>query len=132
MKKEMNESDLLYYDLTKPIIGAAIEVHKILGCGFLESVYEEALAIEFDLNKIPFERQKNVDIFYKNKLAKYFTCDFLVYNKIIVELKAIRKTTDIETAQLLNYLKAGDLELGLLFNFGSESLEFRRIINTNQ
>jgi len=127
----MSESDLLYYDLTKPIIGAAIEVHKILGCGFLESVYEEALAIEFDLNKIPFKRQKNIDIFYKNKLAKYFTCDFLVYNKIIVELKAMRKTTDIETAQLLNYLKAGNLKLGLLFNFGSESLEFRRIINTN-
>jgi len=125
----MSESNLLYHDLTKTIIGAAIEVHKILGCGFLESVYEEALTVEFGLNKIPFERQKNIDIFYKNKLAKYFICDFLVYDKIIVELKAIKKTTDIEIAQLLNYLKAGDFKLGLLFNFGTESLEFRRIIN---
>jgi GxxExxY protein len=124
----MNESNLLYSDLTKQIIGAAIEVHKILGCGFLESVYEEALAIEFELNKIPFERQKNIEIFYKNRFAKYFTLDFLVYNKIIVELKAIKKTTDIETAQVLNYLKAGDFKLGLLFNFGATSLEFKRII----
>ena len=128
----MNENDLLFYDLTKLIIGAAIEVHKILGCGFLESVYEEALAIEFDLNKIPYERQKSIDIIYKNRPAKFFICDFLVYGKIVVELKAMRKTTDIETAQVLNYLKVGNLSLGLLFNFGTESLEFRRIINTNQ
>ncbi|MGD0785144.1 MAG: GxxExxY protein [Sedimentisphaerales bacterium] len=128
----MNESDLLFYELTRPIIGAAIEVHKILGCGFLESVYEEALAIEFELNKIPYERQKSIDIIYKNRPAKFFICDFLVYNKIVVELKAMRKTTDIETAQVSNYLKAGNLSLGLLFNFGSESLEFRRIINKNQ
>ena len=128
----MSESNLLYSELTRPIIGAAIEVHKILDSGFLESVYEEALTIEFDLNKIPYERQKSIDVIYKNRPAKYFVCDFLVYGKIIVELKAIQKLTDIETAQTLNYLKACSLNLGLLFNFGSNSLEFKRIINTNQ
>jgi GxxExxY protein len=128
----LSESNLLYSELTRPIIGAAIEVHKILGSGFLESVYEEALVIEFDLNKIPYERQKSTDVIYKNRPAKYFVCDFLVYGKIIVELKAIQKLTDIETAQTLNYLKACSLNLGLLFNFGSNSLEFKRIINTNQ
>ena len=128
----MSENNLLYSELTRPVIGAAMEVHKILGSGFLESVYEEAFAIELDLNKISYKRQKSIDIIYKNRLAKYFTCDFLIYDKIIVELKAIQKITDIETAQLLNYLKACGLNLGLLFNFGSSSLEVKRLINTNQ
>jgi GxxExxY protein len=109
-----------------------MEVHKILGPGFLESVYEEAFAIELDLNKTPYERQKSVDVIYKNRPAKYFVCDFMVYGKIIVELKAIQKISEIETAQLLNYLKACGLNLGLLFNFGSSSLEVKRLINTNQ
>lgn len=128
----MSESNLLYSELTRPVIGAAIEVHKVLGPGFLESVYEEAFAIELDLNKIPYERQKSVDVTYKNKLAKYFVCDFLVHDKIIVELKAIQKISETETAQLLNYLKACGLNLGLLFNFGSSSLEIKRLINTIQ
>ncbi|MDD5010882.1 MAG: GxxExxY protein [Phycisphaerae bacterium] len=128
----LSENDLLYSEFTRPVIGAAMEVHKILGSGFLESVYEEAFAIELDLNKIPYERQKSIEVVYKNRPAKYFTCDFLVYGKIIVELKAIRKITDIETSQLLNYLKVCNLNLGLLVNFGSNSLEFKRIINTNR
>jgi GxxExxY protein len=128
----LSENNLLYSELTRPAIGAAMEVHKILGSGFLESVYEEAFAIELDLNKISYKRQKSIDIIYKNRLAKYFTCDFLIYDKIIVELKAIQKITDIETAQLLNYLKACSLNLGLLFNFGSSSLEVKKLINTNQ
>jgi GxxExxY protein len=125
------EDNLLYSDLTRDIIGAAIEVHKILGVGFLESVYEEALAIEFELQKIPSERQKTIDVFYKNRLAKQFVCDFIVYDKIVIELKAIRKISDIEKAQMLNYLKATGLNLGLIFNFGSGSLEVKRLINTN-
>lgn len=127
----MAEDNLLYSDLTRDIIGAAIEVHKILGVGFLESVYEEALAIEFELQKIPSERQKTIDVFYKNRLAKQFVCDFIVYDKIVIELKAIRKISDIEKAQMLNYLKATGLNLGLIFNFGSGSLEVKRLINTN-
>jgi len=125
------EDNLLYSDLTRDIIGAAIEVHKILGVGFLESVYEEALAIEFELQKIPSERQKTIDVFYKNRLAKQFVCDFIVYDKIVIELKAIRKISDIEKAQMLNYLKATGLNLGLSLNFGSGSLEVKRLINTN-
>ena len=127
----MVESDLLYSELTRNIIGAAIEVHKILGAGFVESVYEEAFATELDLRKIPYERQKTIDVFYKNRLAKQFICDFLVYDKMIIELKAIRKITEIEQMQALNYLKATGLKLGLVFNFGSSSLEYKRLINTN-
>ncbi|MFC1677210.1 GxxExxY protein [Planctomycetota bacterium] len=127
----MSESDLLYSELTRPIIGAAMEVHKILGAGFLESVYEEVIAIEFDLRKILYERQKQIDVIYKGRFAKQFVCDFIVYGKIIVELKAIKKISDIERAQVLNYLKATDLNLGLLLNFGNSSLEVKRLINTN-
>jgi GxxExxY protein len=107
-----------------------MEVHKILGAGFAESVYEESLAIEFDLRKIPYERQKPIDIVYKGRFAKQFVCDFMVYDKIIVELKAIKAISDIETAQVLNYLKGTDLNLGLLLNFGASSLEYKRLINT--
>lgn len=109
-----------------------MEVHKILGTGFLESVYDEALAIEFDLRQIPHERQKPIEVFYKNRLAKQFVCDFVAYDKIIVELKAMKEITDIESAQVLNYLKATGLNLGLLLNFGSSSLEIKRLISTNQ
>ncbi len=126
----MVESDLLYSELTRDIIGAAMEVHKILGAGFAESVYEESLAIEFDLRKIPYERQKPIDIIYKGRFAKQFVCDFIVYDKIIVELKAIKAISDIETAQVLNYLKGTSLNLGLLLNFGASSLEYKRLINT--
>lgn len=108
-----------------------MEVHKILGAGFLEGVYDEALAIEFDLRQIPHERQKPIEVFYKNRLAKEFVCDFIVYDKIIVELKAIKKISDIERAQVLNYLKATGLHLGLILNFRSSSLEIKRLISTN-
>ena len=128
----MAENDLLYSELTRTIIGAAVEVHKILGTGFLESVYDEALAIEFDLRQIPHERQKPIEVFYKNRLAKQFVCDFVAYDKIIVEFKAMKEITDIESAQVLNYLKATGLNLGLLLNFGSSSLEIKRLISTNQ
>jgi len=127
----MSEAELLYSELTRPIIGAAMEVHTILGCGFVESVYEEAIATEFKLRKISYERQKPIEVLYKNRLAKQFVCDFVLYEKIIVELKAIKKITDIEKAQLLNYLKATGLNLGLLLNFGGSSLEVKRLIKTN-
>jgi len=122
---------LLYSDLTRNIIGAAMEVHKVLGAGFVESVYEESLAIEFDLRKIPYERQKPIDILYKGRIAKHFVCDFFVYDKIIVELKAIKTLSDIEMAQVLSYLKGTGLDLGVLLNFGASSLECKRLINTN-
>jgi GxxExxY protein len=126
----MVEQDFLHKDLTEKIIAAAIEVHNTLHSGFLESVYEEAMAIELDLQKVPFEKQKPVDVFYKGKIAKQFFCDFIVEGKGLVELKAIKKLSEIENAQVLNYLKATGLPLALLINFGAPSLEFKRIINT--
>ncbi len=108
-----------------------MEVHRFLGAGFVESVYEESLAIEFDLRKIPYERQRPIDVIYKGRVAKHFVCDFIVNDRTIVELKAIRTITDIEKAQVLNYLKGTGLNLRLLLNFGASSLEYKRLIDTN-
>jgi len=126
------ESDLLYSDLTREIIGAAMEVHSNLGPGFLESVYEEALAIEFDLRKVRYERQIGIDVFYKGLLAKQFVCDFLVGEKVLVELKALKAITGVEDAQILNYLRATGLEVGLLINFGEQSLKYKRLVLQGQ
>ncbi len=125
----MSEREFLYKDLTKEIIGAAMEVHSTLGCGFLESVYEEALAVEFGLRDVSFERQKPLDVFYKEKNVKQFVCDFLVAGAVLVELKAIKELTGVETGQVLNYLKATSLKLDLLLNFGASSLQYKRVIN---
>ena len=121
---------LLHSEITGPVIGAAMEVHKILGPGFLESVYDEAFAIELDLRNIHYERQCSIDIFYKRKLAKYFVCDFIIENVVVVELKALSQLGDVEKAQTLNYLKATRLPVGLLLNFGTRSLEYKRFANT--
>ena len=126
----MNSEELIHYDTTKPIIGAAMEVHRNLGCGFLESVYEEAFAIELELQKIPYKRQSNIQIFYKGKPAKYFVCDFVISDKVVVELKAVEHITEIEQAQLLNYLKVTGLPVGLIINFGAKSLQFKRMVKT--
>jgi len=127
----VTEDRLVHGGLTGKVLGAAMEVHTILGTGFLESVYEEAIAVEFKIREIPFERQKTFGISYKGILAKQFTCDFVVGNLVIVELKAIKRITDIEQAQLLNYLKASGFEVGLLLNFGDKSLEYKRMIYSN-
>lgn len=119
----------LYKDLTEKIIGAALEVHRELGAGFLEYVYEEALGYELELKKIIFKRQEELDIYYKDKLIpKKYTPDFVVEDKVIVELKASSGLTANDEAQLLNYLKATRFRVGLLLNFGQESLEIRRRI----
>jgi len=123
------EEQYPHKELTRKIIGAAMEVHNTLGCGFLESVYEEALAVEFRLQEIEFERQKSLDVFYKGTKVKQFVCDFLVAGNVLVELKAIKELTAMETGQVLNYLKSTDLKLGLLLNFGAGSLQYKRVIN---
>ncbi|HBM15413.1 MAG TPA: GxxExxY protein [Lentisphaeria bacterium] len=122
-------TDILYKDESFKIIGACMEVHNELGCGFLESVYQEALEIVFkDLN-IPYQREKELTISFRNqKLAKTFQADFICFNKIIVELKAVSELTEICEAQVFNYLKASNLRLGLLINFGEKSLKYKRII----
>jgi len=122
------ETNLLHHELTREIIGAAMEVNKTLGNGFLESVYEESLAIEFDLRNIPYKRQKGIDVFYKEQLAKQFVCDFLVGEKVLVEIKAIKAITGVEEAQVLNYLRATGIEIGLLINFGEQSLKYKRLV----
>ena len=124
------ENILVHKSLTGRIIGAAMEVHSKLGSGFLESVYEGALAHEFELRKISFEQQKEIPVFYKNKQVKQFACDFLVDSIVVVELKAIKEITEIEKIQVINYLKAGGFPVGLLLNFGRKSLEYKRLVYT--
>ena len=111
------------------IIGAAMEVHKILGCGFLEAVYQEALELEFQYRKIPYEREVQLDIYYKEQLLKkHYQADFICYDDIIVELKALSALTSEHESQLLNYLKATGSKVGLLINFGNKSLEYKRMV----
>ncbi|MGR3220192.1 MAG: GxxExxY protein [Candidatus Anammoxibacter sp.] len=120
---------LIHEELTRQIIDAAFEVHKTLGCGFLEAVYQEALEIEFDLRNIPFESQKQLGINYKGtKLKKKYSADFFIFNKIILEIKAEKQLTNIDEAQLHNYLKAAELQVGILINFGTTKIEIKRIV----
>ncbi len=125
-------ADLLHKDEAYEIFGAAIEVHKELGAGFLEAVYQEALAIEFQKQGIPFEREKQLNIFYKGiELKKSYIADFVCYGNIIVETKAIKEISNSDQAQALNYLKATGFELALLINFGSKLLQKKRVILSN-
>lgn len=116
-------------ELTYGIIGAAMKVHSTLKYGFLESVYQEALEIELNKLDIPYEREVEIPVYYEGiKLDTKFRADFICYNKIIVELKAIKQLTNIEEAQLINYLKATNYKIGLLINFGEKSLKYKRFI----
>jgi GxxExxY protein len=116
-------------DDTYQIIGAAFEVHSRLGSGFLEAVYQEALRHEFAERGIPFRHQVEVSVFYKGKkLQTSYRTDFICYEAIVVELKAISKLGDLELAQVFNYLRATGFYKALLFNFGAKSLEHRRLV----
>lgn len=122
------EGALLHKNESFAIIGAAMEVHRTLGCGFVEPVYQEALAIELSKRNIPFEREKELTIEYKgNKLSKTFRADFICYDNIILELKATSDFADEHYAQIYSYLKASKMDLGILINFGKTSLEYERI-----
>lgn len=109
-------------ELTEQIIGAAIEVHRLLGPGLLESIYEEALCLEFGLRGIQFQRQVDVDVYYKGYIIKGQRIDLLVAGNVIVELKAVTKLPDIVMAQVISYLKATGLKRGLIINFGVQRL----------
>ena len=114
---------------TYEIIGAALDVHKELGCGFLEPVYQEAFELELADREIPFRAQAEIPVFYKGrKLRTSYRPDVVCYNSVIVELKALGKVGDAETAQVLNYLKAGRQQRGLLINFGTISLQHHRFV----
>ena len=116
---------------TYAINGCAMSVHAELGPGFLEAVYQEALALEFTLNSVPFEREVQLPIFYRGqRLLTHYRADFICYGSIVVELKAQKAMTGIEESILINYLKATRMERGLLLNFGAPSLQIKRMVHT--
>ena len=125
-------ADLIYKEESYRIIGACFEVYKDKGCGFVEPVYQECLEIEFEFQKIPFIAQFDLDIHYRGqKLKHFYKPDFICFDKVIVEIKAIQKLCDENRAQVMNYLKATGFELGLLVNFGHyPKLEYERVACT--
>ena len=118
-----------YSEFTGKIIGCAMEVHRFLGNGFQEVIYQRALEQEFHLQNIQYSREHEMPIYYKNVYIGMRRVDFLVEENISVELKALIKTEDVHLAQAINYLEAYNLEVGLLINFGARSLEFKRLVN---
>ncbi len=115
-------------EVTAPLIGAAIDVHRALGPGFLESVYEEALAIELRLREIVFERQRPVTVLYRGQIVGQHRLDLIVEGRIIVELKAVKELTDSHFAVVRSYLRAVGLAHGLLLNFAKATLQVKRVI----
>ena len=129
-KKESIMNEIIYKEESYAIRGAIIEVSKELGCGYLERVYQDALEVEFRLRNIPYEREKTIQITYKGKpLGEPYRADFVCYGKIIVELKAVEDLTSKHRAQVLNYLNATKMKLGMLVNFGEEFTNVERLIN---
>jgi GxxExxY protein len=126
----MSMKDLIYPEESYAIVGAAMEVYNSLGRGFLEAVYQEALALELSERDMPFEQQLGLSIYYKGRLLrKNYIADFVVYDKILLEVKSLKQLTSLEDAQMLNYLKATGFRLGLLLNFGAaERLEHKRLV----
>ncbi|WP_338221785.1 GxxExxY protein [Algoriphagus sp. oki45] len=118
-----------YQELTHKIIGAAMEVHRLLGNGFQEVIYQRALAIELGERNIEFIREQEMSIHYKGHDIGTRRVDFFVEDKIMVEIKAIINLEDVHLAQAMNYLEAYNLEIGLLINFGSKSMQFKRVHN---
>ena len=119
---------LLYENETEKIIKACMNVFNELGNGFLEAVYQEALAIEFGIINIPFKKEAKIEVYYKeNKLNKEYYADFICYDKIIVELKCVSRLVNANKAQVLNYLHGTKLAVGLLVNFGESSLKWERL-----
>jgi GxxExxY protein len=123
-------TELKHKEITEKIIGASFEVHKFLGNGFQEVIYQRALAWELAQAGLSFEREIEQNIFYKDLIKPIGTrrADFVIEEKVLVELKAVIELEDVHLAQVLNYLKAYKFEVGLLINFGSKSLTFKRLV----
>ena len=138
MRVELKEGDgfmvkqgekLLYSDETYKLIGLCMKVHRELGCGFLEPVYQEAFVILLQHEGVPYSREKNLPIYFMGvKLKKEYQADFVCFDKIILEFKAVSALTPAHEAQLMNYLKATGLKVGLLCNFAQPSFTYRRIV----
>ena len=124
-----NEEKVVYKELSFKIIEACFEVHNILGPGYSEKIYEEAVSKELRNRGIGYERQKLVEVYYKGEKIGEYRLDLVLENKIILELKAVSELSNIFEAQLLSYLKAAGMKLGILINFGSRKVEYRRIVN---
>ncbi|MGD8779669.1 MAG: GxxExxY protein [Ignavibacteria bacterium] len=121
--------ELIYKKESYDIIGCCMEVHKNLGKGFNELVYGDALELEFNSKKISYEREKHFEIKYKNYILKHhYKADFVIYDKIILEIKAIEGLTNSNIKQTLNYLASSQMKLGILVNFGEDSLKYKRIV----
>jgi GxxExxY protein len=120
---------MLYEDITKRILAAAFEVHKIIGNGFQEVIYQRAMEIEMPLHGLSFLREMEMPLYYKEVQIGTRRVDFFVEDKIMVELKAIITLEDVHLAQAMNYLEAYKMEIGLLLNFGGKSLEYKRVHN---
>ncbi len=128
----MNDSSYQHSDITRQIIGAAMQVHSSLGNGFQEVIYQRALSIEMVKQGLAFQRELEMPIFYAGEEIGTRRVDFLVDDKVMVEIKALTKLEDVHLAQAINYLEAYHLEVGLLLNFGATSLEFRRVVNSKK
>ena len=116
-------------EVTEKIIGCAMQVHRTLGNGFQEVIYQRALEIEIRLAELSFEREKEMDIYYRDEIIGTRRVDFFVEGAVMVELKALTKLEDVHLAQAMNYCEAYNMEIGLLINFGGKSLEFKRVHN---
>lgn len=128
---DQNKKRYKYSEITGAVIGSAMEVHSDLGNGFPEVIYQRSLAIELNNNEINFSREVSMPLYYKGKSVGKRRVDFLVENKVLVELKALSEIDETHYNQILNYLTAFQLEIGLLINFGENSLRFKRFINSN-
>jgi GxxExxY protein len=131
LTKETVMNNIPINDLTHKIIGCAMAVHSTLGNGFQEVIYQRALSIEFQVQGLAFEREKEMPIFYREKHIGTRRVDFFVEERVMVELKAMEKIEDVHKAQAINYCEAYNIADGLLINFGGKSLEFKRVYNSN-
>jgi len=125
----MNDNgNIIYKELSYKIIELALEVHNELGCGFLEKVYENALMMLLDREKIPARQQAPADVYFQSKVIGQYFADILVDNKLILELKTTDVITNVHIAQVLNYQRATGLKLGLILNFGKPKFEYKRLV----
>ena len=124
------KKDLLFPELSYQVMQAVFEVHNHLGPGFTEDIYENALALELEIKGIPFERQTQIQVHYKDRFVGNYRLDMVIDSKIILELKAVTQLNDVFKAQLLSYLSATGKQLGILINFGTKRVQFERIPHT--